>query len=173
MSRIVTVHVDGEEKHLNLDDILIIRDQQAERETVAADIAYWGAMFGGATSQLKLAEAASTKWMGQQLSESLRSDEKVAEWKARSFAHGSPEYVAMKEAEGNAEGNCLALQAVYEAYKQKGRILERLIGVEQALISSSTRIGRTEIAAGPSASRAETDPRVAKMRGLIKAPGKK
>lgn len=163
--RKVTVHVDGAQQEIDCDEILIITSPEKERDTVAADIAYWGAKYGEAIGNQRMAEAASTKWMGQQLAGALKTDDKVSEWKAKAFAHGSPGYTAMKDSEANAEANSVALGAVFEAYKQKGRILERLIGVEQALIASSGRIGREE-SADPRGT-ALDDPRVSKAKATF------
>lgn len=166
MARLVVVHVDGVSQEINLEELLNIINPEKERDTIAADIAYWGAKFGEAIGQQRMAEAASTKWMGQNIASSLKADEKVSEWKAKAFAHGSPEYIAVKNAEAEAEANSMALGALFEAYKQKGRILERLIGVEQALIASAGRIGRSDESAEPRS--AADDPRVQKARGVFK-----
>lgn len=172
MARVVRVHVDGDEQEINLDELLTIINPERERETVAADIAYWGAKYGESIAQQRMAEAAYQKWSGQQLSSTIRADDKIAEWKANAFKHGSPEYSTMKDAEANAESNAIALGAVFEAHKQKGRILERLIGVEQALIGAAGRIGREETAA-PERPPAAEDPRVKKAAGVVKHPSKK
>lgn len=156
----------GGEQDIDLDELLVITSVETERDRVSAEIASWGVLWGQATKDYELAEAASTKWRAQSLVSSLKKDEKVSEWKAKAFADSSPEFFAMRDQETEAKRNMIAINAVYEAFKSKGRLLERLTGVQQAEIGASMRVGQETT---PTAD----DPRVKRMRGVIKHPTKR
>jgi hypothetical protein len=156
----------GGEQDLDLDELLVIASVETERDRVSAEIASWGVLWGQATKDYELAEAASAKWRAQSLVSSLKRDEKVSEWKAKAFADSSPEYVAMVEQEAEAKRNMIAINSVYEAFKSKGRLLERLTGIQQAEIGAAMRVGQETTSAAD-------DPRVKKMRGTIKHPSKR
>lgn len=151
MSRIVTVKIGGEGHSINLDDVLRITNADAERHSVAADVAWWGVIAAAAASQVERLAAAAASWHAKALVKCLQTDDKIAEWKAKATANSHDEYLELLQAVADAKEESEKANNIHWSLIRKSDMLREMIRGESGDQRASRDIGRP---AGP----AMTDP---------------
>lgn len=122
---VVSITLNGHDEEFDLGEIMSISNPEADRETVAAQMAWWGAIWGQAVETEQLADAAYRSWRA-------RTTDKVAangtaEWKSKNIVEGMPEFVTHKEQIAAAARNAATARAIYEAYGKKAELLIKLV----------------------------------------------
>jgi hypothetical protein len=162
MPRVVVVKVGGETHTADLDDLLRIHNADAERHTVAADMAWWGTIAAAAEAQVQRLTAVAASWFADALVKCLKIDEKMSEWKAKANAGAHPEYQKLQSDIANAQEMAGRANTVHWALVRKMDMLREMIRGEAGDRRGSFDIGRgiTEGVALPP----EEDPRIKKFK---------
>jgi hypothetical protein len=158
MSRIVVVKVGSDEHKVDLNDILHIHNADAERHTVASDMAWWGVIAAAAQSRVDKLTAAAASWHAAALVECLKQDEKMSEWKAKANASGHPEYNKIQNDIADAQEMASRANTVHWALVRKMDMLKEMIKGDSADRRGANDIGRGGAPAEP------PDPRLSKFR---------
>lgn len=141
MPRIVTVKVGGEVHDADLDDILHIHNADAERHTVAADMAWWGVIAAAAQSRVDKLAAAAASWHADALVKCLQMDEKMSEWKAKANASSHKEYLKIQEDVATAQEMASRASTVHWALVRKMDMLKEMIKGDSASQRGMNEIG--------------------------------
>jgi len=152
MTRIVTVKVGGETHTVDLHDILHIHNADAERHTVAADMAWWGVIAAAAQSRVDKLTAASASWHADALVKCLQVDEKMSEWKAKANATAHAEYRKIQEDIADAQEMASRANTVHWALVRKMDMLKEMIKGDSADRRGANEIGRGAPPGPPSGS---------------------
>jgi hypothetical protein len=145
--------VNGEVQELDLQEILVIKNPDAEREEAAAQVAWWGAVWAASVETAALADTEYRHWKGVSIRSLIDADPKLAEWRVSAMVESSPEWKELKTRAAAAERYANAAKAVFEAWNTKADILARLIRRDDNERYSAPATGRETT----------TDPRVQKM----------
>lgn len=146
MPRTVTIKVGGETHQADLDEILHIHNADAERHTVASDMAWWGIIAAAAQSRVDKLTAAAASWHAAALVECLKHDEKMSEWKAKANATGHDEYKKMQMDIADAQEMASRASTVHWALVRKMDMLKEMIKAEVGDKRGSSEVGRMPVA---------------------------
>lgn len=164
MMRLVTIQLGDERHDIDLDQALHIHNADAERHTVAADVAWWGAIAAAAVSQTERLAAVCASWHSNALARCLEQDEKIAEWKAKALAQSQPQYLAYQEAIADARGQAEKASAVHWSLIKKYDMLQAMLPGEAGDRRASRDIGHRESGYDPGANPSTKEPRLAKFQ---------
>jgi hypothetical protein len=166
---VVSITVNGEDEEIDLAEILGISSAESEREQVAAQMAWWGAIWGQAIETEQLADAAYRTWRAEQTARF--ADGGLAEWKCKSAVEAMPEFRTHKEQIAAAARNATAAKAIYEAFGKKSELLTKLVRRDDNDNYHGRNLGREQHT--DDADEREHDPRVSKMKSAVGATKRK
>lgn len=153
--RPVTVKIGGEAHTVDLDEILHIHNADAERHTVASDMAWWGILAAAAEAQVAKLTAAAASWHADALVKCLQQDEKMSEWKAKANASGHAEYLKIQNHIAEAQEQASKASTIHWALVRKMDMLRAMIQGE-----SNTARGAGDIGRAPPTAPQGPDPRL-------------
>lgn len=120
----ITMKVDGQPVSIDFEEELEVGDISEDMSKVAAQLAYWGAVWAAAESEAQRADAAYRQWRGDQSNMILDSDSKLAEWKVRAKIEEMDTFVSLKAAIAQAASNVVTAKSIFEAFKVKAHVLQ-------------------------------------------------
>lgn len=145
MARTVTVKVGGETHSIDLDETLRIHNADAERHTVASDMAWWGVIAAAAEAQVGRLTAVAASWHAAALVKCLQEDEKMSEWKAKANATAHDEYKKIQTDIANAQEQAGRANTVHWSLVRKMDMLKEMIKGESNTQRSAGEIGRPPV----------------------------
>ena len=120
----VKIKVDGLPVEANLDEELEIDDVSTDMDKVAAQMAYWGAIWAAAQGEQEAADAYYRQWRANKGKALLESDGKLAEWKTRQEIEADPKFMKIKQGLATAIRNATLCRAIYESFRTKANMLQ-------------------------------------------------
>jgi hypothetical protein len=159
MSRPVTVKIGGETHTVDLDEALHIHNADAERHTVAADMAWWGVLAAEAKARVAKLSAAAASWHAAALVTCLQQEEKISEWKAKAMASAHEEYKRIQNDIADAQAIEDKCSAIHWAFVRKMDMLREMIKGEVGDKRGANDVGRM-----PAPTQDGPDPRLSKYR---------
>lgn len=121
---IISVDVDGEQVSMDVDEELRIGDIDYDMGRVAAQMAFWGELWGQAESQRVEADSDYRFWRAQLGESILNKDPKIPEWKAKQKIEASPKFQRYKDGIAKAARNATMLRAVFLSFQTKASMLQ-------------------------------------------------
>ena len=118
-----TLTIDGEEITLDRDS-LEIRDLDDDMTKAAAQMAYWGGLWGTAEGEKSDADTAYRTWRAEYGKQVLEADPKLAEWKVKQQIEASKKFTTHKERMSESIRNASVLRAMYESFRAKCSLLQ-------------------------------------------------
>ncbi len=131
----VTLIVDGEPVESS-DEELEVGDINDDMTKVAAQVAYWGAVWAAAEEEKLCADAAYRQWRAEFSLKILSSDSKLAEWKIKARVESDKTFLKLKAALAKAERNVLSAKTRHESFKVKAATLQSRGAMDRAGLSS-------------------------------------
>lgn len=138
---VITIKVGGDTFSCDLQDLEIV-NADAERYQVSTDIAWWGSVAASAEAYAAKLAARADGWTNAQISACVGKDEKIAEWKAKSFVKGQPEHVSLQETLADAQEMAATARNLHWSFVRKGEMLQAMISGENATRRNTYDIGR-------------------------------
>lgn len=120
----VDIQVNGERVTMDFSDELEIGDVSQDMIKVAAQMAFWGAVWAAAESEQQRADAAYRQWRADQTNMVLAADPKMAEWKVKAKIEETDTFVNLKAAIAQAANNVTLAKNICEAFKVKAHVLQ-------------------------------------------------
>ena len=120
----IEIKVDGNPVTANVDEMLEIGDVSTDMDKVAAQMAYWGAVWGAAEGEREAADAYYRAWRAQMGKELLDANDKLAEWKVKQDIEADPKFMKIKQGLSTAIRNATLCRAIYESFRTKANILQ-------------------------------------------------
>ena len=145
-----SIEVNGEPVAIE-DHPLRVADLDSDMTEIAAQMSYWGRLWGAAEAEKELADARYRTWRAEYGKQTLDADPKLAEWKIKQKIESSPNFMSHKEAIATAQRNTVILKTRFESFRAKASILQSKGAMARAEIEAtgmSTR-SRTERAKTP------------------------
>jgi len=137
------ITVMGEEVELDRSQLVIV-DLGEDMDHVAAQVSYFGGLWGEAEREEMAADTYYRAWRAKEGEKVLGADPKMAEWKVKQDLEASSQFAVIKEQLSIARRNTIALRGHYEAFKVKASILQSKGAMRRAEMEStgmSTRSG--------------------------------
>lgn len=138
----LTVDIGGERHEIDLADALHIHNADQERHTVAADVAWWGALAASAVAHAAKLNTAAAKHFNRLIAAALAHDAKVSEWKAKALAGADETYNELLDAAADAESQAATAQTIHWSLIRKGDMLREMIKGDNGTQRNSHDIGR-------------------------------
>lgn len=174
---LVQIEVDGKPVEADLDEQLEIGDVSTDMEKVAAQMAYWGAVWASAEAEKLSADAYYRQWRAEAGRSLLESDPKLAEWKVKQDIEAQPKFAKIKQGLATAMRNATLSKAIYESFKTKASMLQSkgaMLRSELDATGMSTKSPSNERPRSARAQRQEDQrkERTDHMKGIFKAKKK-
>jgi hypothetical protein len=120
----IEIKVDGQPVKGDVDELLEIGDVSEDMDKVAAQMAYWGAVWASAESEKEQADSYYRQWRANKGKELLEANDKLAEWKTRQEIESDPKFMKIKQGLATAIRNATLCRALYESFRTKANILQ-------------------------------------------------
>lgn len=124
MFRKQTIVVNGTEVVVDVDEDLAIADLSGDMDTVASQMAYWGAVWAAAVREKMETDSHYRHWRAQQTELILEADKKLAEWKVKAKIESQEPFLKFKAALALAERNVTLTKAVFDSFDKKSNQLQ-------------------------------------------------
>jgi len=134
----IEIKVDGNPVHANVDEILEIGDVSEDMDKVAAQMAYWGAVWAAAEGERESADAYYRQWRADVGKKLLETNDKLAEWKAKQEIEADPKFMKIKQGLATAIRNATLCRAVYESFRTKANMLQSKGAMMRAELDSTS-----------------------------------
>lgn len=129
-----TIVVLGQKVELNTVDGLPIADISIDMDRVAAQMAWWGAVWAAAERQKIEVAGKYRKWKSIALLEAKARGEKDAEWKIRAHVEGSEGFLAFQDEIALAEEAVVLSKNVFDAFSKKANMLQSRGAIQRGTI---------------------------------------
>lgn len=163
----VSIEVDGQPVVINVDAEMEIGDLSTDMNRVAAQMAYWGAVWAAAEGELKSADAWYRAWRAKNGAAMIEADGKMSEWKVRQALEADPKFMTIKKSLAAATRNATLTRAIYEAFRTKANMLQSKGAMARAELEAtgmSTRPKATPPVKSANMERAESAMRAANAK---------
>lgn len=111
---------------------LTIDDVSEDMIRVAAQVGYWGSVLGAAKEERTRADAAYRQWRARYGASLVEGNPKLAEHKIRQLVESDDMFVKLKAAIAKADGNVVAAETRFEAFKIKAMTLQSYGAMDRA-----------------------------------------
>lgn len=141
------ITVNGSPVKIDIDAELEIDDISDDMDKVAAQIAYWGAVWASAEQEAAAADAYYRAWRASEGRKIAKKNDKLAEWKVRQILESRDEFSQIKQGMANAAQNVILAKTMCEAFKTKASMLQSKGAMMRAELDSTsmrTPSGRQE-----------------------------
>ena len=162
---VVTVVIGGESHSIDLEESLHIHNADAERHTVAADMAWWGTLAAAAEAHVERLAAAAASYRNKAIVRLLEIDAKTSEWRCKAAAESQDEYLELQNAIADAGEIAKKASTIHWALIRKMDMLRSLISGELGERRNIGAIGHEPVAAAD-------DPRMKGYMANRKTPHK-
>lgn len=167
----ISMEVNGQPVSIDFNEEMEIGDVSEDMTKVAAQLAFWGAVWAAAEAELKRADAAYRQWRADQTNMCLDADPKLAEWKVRAKVEEMDTFVKLKSAIAQAENNVISAKQVCEAFKVKAHVLQSFGALKRAdmfagEVRTTEKPGATKKSASAAEREAEREERKSAMRTM-------
>jgi len=115
---------DGTIAELDIDQELLIGDVSEDMDKVAAQIAFWGRLWGEAEARRINTDGSYRNWAANMGKKILAQDPKIAEWKAKDITEASKDFVTHKGHIAQATLEATTLRSIVDAFKSKASLLQ-------------------------------------------------
>jgi len=132
------ITVNGNPVKINIVADLEIEDVSSDMDKVAAQIAYWGAIWASAEQELAAADAYYRSWRATHGRKIATKDPKLAEWKVRQALESRDEFSQIKQGMANATENVIIAKMMCEAFKTKASMLQSKGAMMRAELDSTS-----------------------------------
>lgn len=113
----------GKQIQLDVDQEPTIQDLSDDMDRVAAQIAFWGELWGAAEGERVMADARYRAWAAQ-LAMKLQKMDGMSEWKVKARIEADPGFIKCKEAIAKTTRDATVMRAVFDAFKSKASMLQ-------------------------------------------------
>lgn len=115
---------DGSQVTLDIDQELTIGDISSDMDKAAAQIAFWGKMWGEAERQRIITDAAYRHWGASGRKRVLAADPKMPEWKAKDLIEADANFVKHKAVMAQSMMDATVLRSIVDAFRAKASMLQ-------------------------------------------------
>lgn len=171
---IVKIEVDGKPVEADLDEQLEIGDVSSDMERVAAQMAYWGAVWASAEAEKLSADAYYRQWRADAGKTLLESEAKLAEWKVKQEIEAQSKFAKIKQGLATATRNATLCKAIYESFKTKASMLQSKGAMLRSELDATGMSTRDSPSTAPKSARVQRQEvqrkeRKEHMKGIFKA----